>query len=167
MQIKRTVSILGAILAVAVITIVSIGLLAPPDVLAQTGPSRTFSSRVGDLEGGGATNKTILLPNSQTTAQIDWNVGASFVWTNLATNVTLQVTNVIPGKNVEVWADGDGTARNITLSTNGSTGLLFVYDLTPATNGSPSFICTNYSRIILRPYKSLAGTTISVSYMTK
>jgi hypothetical protein len=164
MQIKRTVSLIGATLAVAVI-----GIVSTPVVEAQSGPSQTFSSRLATQEEGTGTNKVFQLASSVATQTLNWNSGSFFVWTNLATNVTVNLSNVTVGREIEIFADGDGTARNITLATNGSTGLNIVYDLTPLTNGSPSFICTNYARVSLKAVPGVASGSkiIYVRYMVR
>lgn len=169
MQIKRTVSLIGATLAVAVTLVVST-VVAPPEAKAQSGPSPgTASYRLAQLESGLGTNKVVLLASSVATQTLNWNTGSFFTWTNLATNVTVNLSNVIAGSDIEIFAKGDGTARNITLATNGSTGLVIIYDLTPLTNGSPSFICTNYARISLKAVPNVASgsKTIYARYMVR
>jgi len=94
------------------------------------------------------TNPPTLIASNATTAQIDFTGGTPMYQTAdfMRTNCTLQLTNPIVGRTINIKLIGDGNAvnRTITLSTNGLTGNWPIsYPFFPGTNGATAFTVTN------------------------
>lgn len=94
---------------------------------------------------------TVLASNA-TTAQIDFSspptVLADYEITDLSGALSLQITNPAPGRTRRVFIDTDGSARAISILTNGITsGVEVVYSFSANvnTNGSSAFTVTNRS----------------------
>lgn len=117
------------------------------------------AERVAILE---APRVTAILSNAAS-AQIDFrqgnfqytngiNVGtADYEVKNLANALTLNLTNLVPGVVRRVFITTDGTARAITVSTNGITSQTRLsYDFTSITNGASTFTATNRAYIEFR-----------------
>lgn len=121
------------------------------------------ADRVRALE----TPYTTLLASNATTAQIDFRAGP-FTFTNnaggpsigtefyavnqLNGNITLQLTNLTPGVIRQVLIQTDGSARTVTVSTNGiTTSTSIMYSFGSITNGSSQFTVTNRTMISFTP----------------
>jgi hypothetical protein len=153
-RISRSVNCLVAGLAVGV----SLLIAAPPEVQAQG----TVTTRLSTLEQL-ATNAPYTLASNQPTQKINFALNKpAYDVINLNTNLTLLLTNVIAGRDTEIFLQSDGTARDVTVSTNGSGGLSLIWDFTPNTNGASSFTVTNRAWVRLRPRPS---GVIHASYM--
>lgn len=112
-----------------------------------------FSSG-GTLIVSNFTGTLTSIASNASTAQIDFTYGTThYECTNLANALTLNLTNVsgLPGpRDVWIYIRTDGTARNVTVSTNGiTTGLRVSWGLNSATNGATSVTATNRLRINL------------------
>jgi hypothetical protein len=96
------------------------------------------------------TNRVTSIASNATTAQIDFTTTAQYEITNLNTAITLQLTNLVQGRDVWVYVRTDGTARNITVATNGLTTMTRItWGFNALTNGATSFTATNRARINL------------------
>lgn len=117
------------------------------------------SARLDALEAP----KVNTIASNATTAQIDFRQGvyqytngivigtADYEIKNLANAITLQLTNLVPGVQRRVWITTDGTARAITVSTNGlPTQTRISYNFTAVTNGATTFTATNRAFIDFR-----------------
>lgn len=93
------------------------------------------------------------IASNASTAQIDFSTTTThYECTNLANAITLQLTNTGTSAPKDVWVylRTDGTARNVTVSTNGiTTGLRVSWGFNSATNGATSFTATNRVRLNL------------------
>lgn len=70
--------------------------------------------------------------------------------TQLNTNITLYLTNLVPGVRRDVFILADGTAHQFSISTNGLTsGTRVSYNSALTTNGSYALSITNRARITL------------------
>jgi len=86
---------------------------------------------------------------SASTLQLDFaSITNTYEITNLAANLTIQITNWTHGRDKWVYLRTDGSERTVTVSTNGSTvGISVQWGLTSITNGGTAFTVTNRARI--------------------
>jgi hypothetical protein len=109
------------------------------------------------------------IASNASTAQIDFSPGVGtthYQVTNLANAITLQLTNLYLDtygpRDAWIYFETDGTARNVTVSTNGiTTGTRVSWGFNSTTNGATSFTVTNRARLNL--CRNRAGV-ISAAY---
>lgn len=99
----------------------------------------------------GVVPSVTVIASNVSSAQIDFTAGTPvYEITNLANAITLQVTNLKRGADRWVYIRTDGTARNITVSTNGLTSATRIsWGFNSITNGATSFTVTNRARLNL------------------
>lgn len=109
------------------------------------------------------------IASNATTAQIDFGSPSTeikdYYVHDLSGNITLQLTNLSPGRTCRVHVDTDGSARTVAIATNGITltpSVIIHYPYTiPTTNGSSAYTVTNQSRfnITVSPDKRYVDVT--------
>jgi hypothetical protein len=100
------------------------------------------------------TNEFSTIASNATTAQIDFStqpfVEHTYELTNMAANVTLQLTNLVRGRGAWFYIRTDGSPRTVTVSTNGITsGTRISWGLASVTNGATAVTVTNRLRLHL------------------
>lgn len=94
--------------------------------------------------------QALLIASTATTNQIDGTLQNSYRWTNMVTNIVLQLTNVVEGQEIDYWFTGStNTGPNYTVLftfPNGGSSLAFRWG-DGITNGAASFIVTNNTRV--------------------
>lgn len=154
---KRTQSlVIGAAL------VFSLLLFSPQEARAQL--FNRGGSAVQRLEKIDNPPATVIASNA-TTAHVDFSyapVNDYFV-KDLSANLTLYLTNLMPGRTARVFIDTDGSARNITVATNGVPHSVQVFwsVFGKGTNGAPSLIATNQTWITLTVTASTNFVTAS------
>lgn len=146
---KILLAVIGAASLVAAVTNIPSANAASPTY--PSGPtSPTIVTRIRTLEEGGATNRIKQFATNSTTAILDMNAGSSWMSvTSLSANCTFYISNAVVGKSMKLFVQTDGSARTVTIATNGSSGLRVVWDALSTTNGTPSFTCTNFATVTL------------------
>jgi hypothetical protein len=136
---KRTNLILGLVIAVAAIA------FSPPAeaALFSSNNGGSVTERLQKIDNPPGT----LLASNSTTAQIDFKAAPvnDYRIVDLSGALSLQLTNIMPGRVARVSIDTDGSARAISILTNGmpaQTEILYSYN-NVNTNGSSAFTVTN------------------------
>jgi hypothetical protein len=116
---------------------------------------------LAQAEGGSVSERLVkvftppatALASNSTTAQIDFRAApvVDYQITDLSGNLSLQLTNLRVGHTARVHIDTDGSARTISILTNGiTTGVEVLYPYVAVnTNGNSAFTVTNRSRVDL------------------
>jgi hypothetical protein len=108
-------------------------------------------------------NQVTAIASNSTTAQVDFTTTPDYRSTDvMRANLTLQLTNLVPGRSIGVYLTGDTNSndRTVTVSTNGiSGGCVIRWNLFSPTNGSTSFTVTNNARSELQ-LKCLSATEV-------
>jgi len=93
--------------------------------------------------------QALLVTSTALTAQIDGTLQNSYRWTNMVTNITCQLTNIVEGQEIDYYfTGGTNTGPNYTVSytvPNPSGVLIHWGD--GITNGPTSFTVTNNTRV--------------------
>lgn len=121
-------------------------------VLMVSSPPAAKAQAWSDIDRLKNPSNTLIASNS-TTAQVDFSDrGTDQIYvTDLSAALVLYPTNLVAGRTREIFIDCDGTARNISVVTNGLTRTTeILWDFASVTNGATSFSCTNRAMIILK-----------------
>jgi hypothetical protein len=138
-----------------VATLRSDGTLAPSNAVAAV----TGAWKIGTTTASGTatitvTNSQTLIASNATTAQVDFTTTPDYVSTDvMRANLSLQLTNLVAGREVAVWLTGDTNANDRTVSvvTNGITaGCKIRWNFNSLTNGTSDFTVTNNMRAELQ-----------------
>lgn len=116
------------------------------------GVLRTNGSAVirGIQNYGFRVNTSVLVPSTGTTNQIDPSIANSYRWTNMTTNVTIQLTNLVADSELDFYfTGGTNTGPNYTVffTVPNPAGVLIHWGGNSPTNGPTSFTVTNNQRM--------------------
>lgn len=101
---------------------------------------------------GAIQKKPLLITSTATTNQIDFTLQNSYRWTNMATNIVLQLTNIIEGAEIDYYFTGAtnaGPDYTVFLTIPNPGGVNVRWGINSPTNGPTSFTVTNNARASL------------------
>lgn len=109
----------------------------------------TLQASNGVFIAGGYRKQALLVTSTALTDQIDGTLQNSYRWTNMVTNIVLQLTNIIEGQEIDYYfTGGTNTGPNYTVSyTVPNPAGVWIHWGDGITNGPTSFTVTNGTRV--------------------